>query len=188
MNPSYRTTPELEALVSLFYGAVHELGDFQEISAGQMPDAERVLLDHDQHMTLTIEAHHGCRVGVHVLETRQTATHYTRKIALQRKTDGVTVQFGIVRLHLDLLAADVFREIHDQRTPIGRILIQHNVLRNVRLLSLWQVRAGDELSAHFSLKRSSPCYGRTALIYCDTVPAVELLEIVRPDESLGMSE
>jgi hypothetical protein len=60
------------------------------------------------------------------------------------------------------------------------VLIEHNVLRNVRLLSLWEIQPGPELRNLFGLTGSETCYGRTALIYCDGVPAVELLEIVTP--------
>ena len=50
----------------------------------------------------------------------------------------------------------------------------------VRLLSLWRILPAEELCRMFSLDQSQVCFGRTALIYCDAVPAVELLEIVRP--------
>jgi chorismate-pyruvate lyase len=64
--------------------------------------------------------------------------------------------------------------------PLGRVLIEHNVMRNVRLLSLWQIEPGAELRQLFKLPEAERCYGRTALIYCNGVPAVELLEIVTP--------
>jgi hypothetical protein len=66
-------------------------------------------------------------------------------------------------------------------------LIKHNVLRTVRLLSLWSVSPSTELSGYFGLSEPRDCFGRTALIYCDGVPAVELLEIVAPIEASGHS-
>ena len=181
--PPRRTTPELDALIGLFYAQAADLGDFDEISADAMPSIERVLLDHDQHMTLTIEAHHGAPVDVRVLEKHTTSTHYARKILLTRRWDEETVQFGIVRLHLDSLAPAVRGQIESQSAPLGTILIQHNVLRMVRLLSLWKIRPHQDLQDYFKLTASTTCYGRTALIYCNTVPAVELLEVVRPPDS-----
>jgi hypothetical protein len=90
------------------------------------------------------------------------------------------VLFGIVRLAVALLDPDVRQEIESQRTPLGRVLIEHNVMRNVRLLSLWQIEPGEDLCGLFQIAQSQVCYGRTALIYCDGVPAVELLEILPP--------
>jgi len=115
---------------------------------------------------------------VTVLSVQTTATHYSRKIVLHRKSTRQVVLFGLVRLNVSFLGDEVRREIESQGTPLGRILIDHNVMRHVKLLSLWQVTAGPELREHFNLPSLATCYGRTALIYCNGVPAVELLEIV----------
>lgn len=175
-----RATPELDALARIFYPAIDSLGRFEEVTAAEMPPAARQLLAHDQHMTETVEAFHGCPVEVLVLDRHFTPTHYSRKILLKRQSDGRVVQFGLVRLTLHFLAPDVREEIEREAKPLGRVLIEHNVMRNVRLLSLWRVTPSDELSRWFGLPDRQICYGRTALIYCDDVPAVELLEIVTP--------
>ena len=175
-----RTTPELDALVGMFYPSVAALGQFEEVTAAELSSVAKALLDHDQHMTLTVEAHHGTPVDLQVLESNVVATHYARKILLRRRSDNEVVQYGIVRLHLDSLNATVREEVNGQDIPLGRILIQHNILRMVRLLSLWRILPAEELCGMFSLDQPQVCFGRTALIYCDTVPAVELLEIVRP--------
>jgi chorismate-pyruvate lyase len=131
-------------------------------------------------MTVTVEAFHGCPVTVQVLQTLVTPTHYSRRILLRRESDDRVVQFGIVRLAIALLDEEVRREIESQSAPLGRILIEHNVLRDVRLLSLWRIAPGSELCGYFQIRGTDPCFGRTALIYCDGVPAVELLEILPP--------
>ena len=205
-----RATPDLETLVDLFYDNLRDLGEFTEVDEAEMPEVDRGLLAHDEHMTVAVEAFHGCPVDVRVLEVHTTPIHYSRKILLTRQSDGAVVQYGIVRLNLDYLGADVRREIESQQTPLGRILIEHNVLRTVRLLTLWKIEPGEELRKLFGLDKplshveaggrspdaaatgveaqssegdrppASTCYGRTALIYCNGIPAVELLEIVTP--------
>ena len=69
-------------------------------------------------------------------------------------------------------------EIEKLETPLGRILINHDVLRTVKLLSLLEIKCGEELANMLGLETGSLCYGRTALIYCNGSPAIELLEIV----------
>lgn len=170
--------PDLQVLVDLFYASLGEVGEFQEVTADEMPEPFRQLLAHHEHMTVTVEAYHGCPVDVRVLDTVRTATHYSRKILLTRQSDGRGVLFGLVRLNLSFLDEAVRREIESERIPLGRVLIEHNVLRNVRLLSLWRVEPADELKKLFGITAPHTCYGRTALIYCNGVPAVELLEIV----------
>lgn len=180
MDEVRRTTPELQALTGLFFRSIDQLGEFEEVHAGQLPTVYRTLLDHDQHMTVTVEAHHGCPVGLQVLDTNVADTHYARKIVLSRQSDGEVVQFGIVRLNVDYLGPQIRKRIEDQQIPLGRILIEHDILRTVRLLSLWRVEPGESLSKLFQLNAPTTTYGRTALIYCNAVPAVELLEIVTP--------
>jgi chorismate-pyruvate lyase len=180
VNQARRATPDLEHLLDLFYEQSSELGAFEEVDETDMPEVARGLLAHDKHMTVTVEAFHGSSVDVSVLQTRITNSHYARKILLTRQSDGAVVQYGIVRLNLDYLGEDARREIESQQTPLGRVLIKHNVLRTVRLLALWKVEPGAELRKLFGLQQPTTCYGRTALIYCNGIPAVELLEIVTP--------
>lgn len=180
MSEAQRLSPDLQTLVDLFYDAPQELGLFEEVKPEATPTVYRGFLEHNEHMTVAVEDYHRCKVDVQVLETKSTPTHYSRKILLTRQADGEVVQFGIVRLNLDYLGDDVRREIESKQTPLGRILISHNVLRTVRLLSLWKIIPGADLRKLFGLADADPCYGRTALIYCNGVPAVELLEIVTP--------
>ena len=171
-------SPDLAVLIHLFYSSSDELGRFRECRSVELPESYRELLAHDQHMTVACEARHGGPVDVRVLDVQHTVTHYSRKILLTRPRDQRGVLFGLVRLNLSCLSAEVRRVIESERVPLGRVLIEHNVLRTVRLLSLWRVEPGEELQQLLGLGEGEACYGRTALIYCDGVPAVELLEIV----------
>lgn len=180
LTPSRQATPELKALVHLFYSSLDELGRFTEVAESELPEVPRKLLWHDAHMTVTVESHHRSSVDVSVLDTHVTATHYSRRILLTRQSDGGVVQFGIVRLNSTFLGEDVRKEIESERTPLGRVLIEHNVLRDVRLLSLWRIEPRSDLVKIFGLDQPETCFGRTALIYCNGLPAVELLEIVTP--------
>ena len=181
MKASPRSAPELDALAKLYYASVDDLADFREITEEDLPPAYRMLLAHHQHMTVTLEAHNGCPLEVDVLVSEKTETHYQRKVLLRRLTDRAVVLFGIVRITRGLLAPDIREQIEAESTPLGTILIQKNVYRNVRLLSLWQLTPGAELCEIFGLDTPEQLYGRTALMYCDSVPAIELLEIVTAD-------
>ena len=180
MSDTRAVTPDLETLVGLFYPRTAELGHFDEVDARDLERDYRMLLAHDSHMTVTVERFHNGPVDVRVLDTRRTGDHYARKILLTRQTDGVVVLFGIVRLDFACMTPEVRHEIESQATPLGHILIQHNVLREVHLTKLWQVTPGPELVGLFNMSAGQITYGRTAIIHCNGAPAVELLEIVAP--------
>lgn len=178
--PVRRSQPELDVLTQLFYEDSSQLGEFSPAAFGSLPAPYGALLNHDEHMTVTVERFHGCPVEVEVLDRQSTPTHYSRKILLRRSTDGVVVQFGLVRLTKSALSPAVQAEIESERTPLGRVLIENGVMRNVLLVSLWKVEPGAELQSLFGIGPEATCYGRSAFIYCDGLPGVELLEIVTP--------
>ncbi len=180
VSDAHAVTPDLDTLVGLFYPSREPLGRFEEVDSHDLARDYRMLLAHDSHMTVTVERFHNGPVDVRVLDSRLTGTHYARKIVLSRQSDGVVVQFGIMRLDFSCVSPEVRREVESQSTPLGRILIQHNVLRAVHLTKLWKVTPGDELRRLFNLAPGPITYGRTAVIHFDGEPAVELLEIVAP--------
>ena len=173
-----RATPELEVLAGLYYETVAELGRFEELGEKDLPPAYRTLLAHDEHMTEALEAYHACELAVEVLESTVGETHYRRKVILRRKRDQAVVLFGIVRVTRALLPTEIRDAIEAEKIPLGRILIRSEMLRHVRLLSLWRIEPGDDLCRIFGFPKPETCYGRTALMYCDTMPVIELLEVV----------
>jgi chorismate-pyruvate lyase len=177
---SRREQSELSKLVELFYGSTAELGHFDQVPAESMPPAYRKLLDHDQHMTVAMEAFHKSPVDVKVLLAKPSGNQYARRILLTRQSDGQVVQFGIVQLDFSMLGPHVRREIESQVAPLGRILIRHNVMREIELLNLWKVQPGPDLCHLFGTTPEKIAYGRTAIIYCNGDEAVELLEIAAP--------
>ena len=132
-------------------------------------------------MTVTVEAHHGGLVDVRVLEQRRTADQYGRKILLTLQRDGRVVQFGIMRIDLGCCGPEVRAEIVAGQTPLGRILIQHDVLRRIEPTAFLRVVPGKAMMDWFGLDRPQPTYGRLAIIHCNGRPAVELLEVVAPE-------
>src|SRR5687768_11548176 len=122
--------PDLDTLLGLFppndYLAGHE-----PVAAREVPEPYRSLLVHEHHMTVTVEAHHGDLVEVVVLDRRLDGDSYARKILLALKQSRRVVQFGLVRIRFEYCSQEVIDEIKSERTPLGRILIEHNVLRRI---------------------------------------------------------
>jgi hypothetical protein len=180
VNPPRPINLDVDRLANLFCRTTDCLGQFEEADAAWLPERFRQLLDHHAHMTVTQEAAHGCPVEVEVLDRQITETHYARKSLLRRTSDHQVVQYCTVRLNFEYLGPQVRQSVEDEAIPLGRILIHHNVLRQVQMVALWKIRTGGELRKYFQLAEPTVTYGRTALIYCDGDPAVELLEIIAP--------
>jgi chorismate-pyruvate lyase len=194
---SVTTIPNIDQLIALFFDDSDPLGKFDcqwrnaapvATPADQpsrtfdvtMPKPFGLLLAHQNHMTVTLESFHASSVEVEVLQFFEDGDLYCRKILLRRTSDRQVVMFGIVRLSLEHLGLQPRQEILSQKTPLGRVLISHGIMRSVQLASVWRIECGSELAEHFSCPIGTTTYGRTALIYFDDRPALELLEIVSP--------
>ena len=179
-SKSSTSEQNLFASIGLFCDDYNSLGQFQSVLAESMPRDFQTLLNHEHHMTVTVEAFHESKVDLTVLDSQLHDHYYARKILLSCQSDGRIVQFGIVRLDLSVLGAQLKEEICEARVPLGRLLIQHNVLRSVQLAELWKVAAGRELCQYMHLNYPSTTFGRSAFIICNGERAIELLEIVTP--------
>ncbi len=174
----------LDSLIAVYYSDPKELGAFQSVSATATPAGYNHLLNHNHHMTVTVEAFHRDSVNVKVLRSSKNATHYCREILLTLQKSNRVVQYGIVRLNLATIAEAPRAEILEEKKPLGRVLIEHQVLREIELFDLVRVTCGSALARLFSVAEGTTTFGRTAMIYCDREPAIELLEIVAPIDSI----
>ncbi len=181
MNDVSRPGSNLPSLYALFPAAGELRPEFEFVQADEVPSPYRELLVHDQHMTVTVEAHHGDSVDVRILARVHTDDFYARKILLALHGSGRVVQFGIMKINLSYCSPTVREEIVAGRTPLGRILIEHDVLRRIEPTAFLRVIPDPAMMKWFALDKPTRTYGRLAIIHCDEQPAVELLEIVVPE-------
>lgn len=178
MNPII----ELQQLAALFPEAdgVPLYKSAEHVAREATPEPYHRMLVHEHHMTITMEAYHDCTVDVSVLESRFEDDLYLRKIILRKSGTSDVVQFGLVRFNFDYVTPAVKAEILAQKTPLGRVLIQHNVLRHIDLGAILRFTADEGLCRYLPMTPGQTTYGRMATIFCNGAPAVDLLEISSP--------
>lgn len=152
----------------------------QEVQPDQVPEPYRRLLAHHAHMTVTMEAHQRSPIDLRIVDKVRRGHLYARRVLLASARTGRIVQFGIMRFDFRCCSEAVRNEILRERTPLGYILIRHNLLRRIDVHTLFRVHARGELARLFGLSQPAETYGRLATIFCDEQPAVELLEIPAP--------
>ena len=155
-------------------------GRVEHVAAALTPEPYKTLLAHEQHMTVTMEQFCDGPVEVRILERKRDGDSYSRKIVLVKRGTDRVVQFGIVRFNLRYVTQAVRDEILKGETPLGRVLINHNVLRHIDVGALLRIEVGSALAAHMNAKPGAVTYGRLATIFCNKQPAVDLLEIPAP--------
>lgn len=180
---------DLTGLYNMFGDRVEDMPSGRFINADEMPEPYRGLLAHDHHMTVTMEKFHGAPVDVNVLRAIHDEPFYARKIYLTNSKTGQVVMFGIMRFNFDWADDTIKQLIMDQKTPLGRILIEHNVLRRISTHVLLRIVPNEEMRRVFGMAESAESgdgrerdyvYGRLATIFCNNEPAVDLLEVSAP--------
>ncbi|MCH2200908.1 MAG: hypothetical protein MK102_02980 [Fuerstiella sp.] len=178
MNPLI----ELEKLASLFPETEYDplYHQARHVAREAAPGPYHRMLVHEHHMTVTMESYHDCAVEVEVIDSRFVDDLYCRKILLRNELTREVVQFGIVRFNFSFVTDSVRQEIESQKIPMGRVLIQHNVLRHIDLGAIIELTAGPGLAHYLQMNESETTYGRMATIFCDGRPAVDLFEVSSP--------
>lgn len=176
MNPQ----DELDALVKLFPNEQPLFERAEHVSSSTTPEPYKSLLAHNHHMTISMEEYHNTSVDVVVMDQRLDENVYSRKILLVKSGTDDVVQFGLVRFNFDYVTQAVKDEILAGQIPLGRVLINHNVLRHVDLGAVLRITAGPGLASAMHIEPGQVTYGRLATIFCNQQPAIDLLEVSAP--------
>ena len=105
------------------------------LEGGEIEGSPRELLVHTHHMTVTLEQAHGQPVHLEVLEVKREGENYARKLILRAGEGGPVVLAGIMRFRLEFVRPEVREAILEARTPLGRILIENDVLRRIETVA-----------------------------------------------------
>ncbi|HEY1192401.1 MAG TPA: hypothetical protein VGE74_32560 [Gemmata sp.] len=174
------TAPTFEHLYQLFPDEP-DRPDAVEVPAVEVPEPYHALLVHTHHMTVTVEEFYRAPVDVRVLSCRHAGNEYARKILLALKDEPKrVVQFGLVRINLGVCPDAVRAAIVEGKTPLGRVLIQHNMLRRIEPISYLRATLAPTMAEWFRVAPGTETYGRIGVIYTGNRPAVEVLEILAP--------
>jgi hypothetical protein len=174
------TAPTFDHLYRLFPDSPDRPGAV-EVAADEVPEPYHKLLVHKHHMTVTVERFYGSPVDVRVLACRRTGHEYARKILLALHNDPRrVVQFGLVRINLGVCSEPVRKAIVEGKTPLGRVLIQHDMLRRIEPQAFLRVTLSAAMADWFAVPAGTHTYGRVGVIYTGDRPAVEVLEILAP--------
>ncbi len=154
---------------------------FEVVDAEAVPAPYRALLVHENHMTVAMEGYHRGPVDVQVLAERHDDACYARRSLLTLRSAGRVVQHCTVRIHLRECSEAVRREIVAGRTPLGTLLVNHDVMRRIEPAAYLRIDGATEIMKVFGRLGETVGYGRAATIHTNGRPTIELLEIVAPE-------
>ncbi len=147
----------------------------------QIPQPFRDLLVHERDMTPTLEAFHGQRIRLQVLERHQQENRLLRLVVLKLEDDQTPVEFGAIRIKLTLFKTEALRLILEGELPLGTILRDQSVDHTSGPKEFFCVRSDTVVNQGLQLTETHRLYGRCNVILDNQGKALaEMTEILPP--------
>jgi chorismate-pyruvate lyase len=173
--------PLLHPLDEFYAAAGQPLPPLTEIEGESVPEPYRSLLVHQDDMTPTLEKIH--RFGIHldVLGRRRRGDAYFREVILRLEGTDQPVEFGAIKINLELFQPDARKEILAEKLPLGHILHEYNVPHQSRPRAYLRLASDKLISKVLELTGAQVLYGRRNTIYDPQErPLAEVVEILPP--------
>jgi chorismate-pyruvate lyase len=151
------------------------------VGEAEVPEPYRSLLVHKADMTSTLEKHHGSPVHIVILTQETRGNEYCREVALALDGTGKRVEFGAIKIFLDLFPAGAREEILRAQQPLGRILGRFQMAFSSRPRAYLRLMSDKFIDNALQLPWPRLLYGRSnSLVDARERPLAEIVEILPP--------
>jgi chorismate-pyruvate lyase len=152
------------------------------VAPEDIPEPYRSLLVHDSDMTSTLENFYQDKLRVHVLGRHMVEDKYLREVALTLDRTGRRVEYGAIKISIDLFPMEARREILRGEVPLGRILTAFGVAFSSRPSAYLRVASDEFITGALDLELSHLLFGRrNTLLDSWDRPLAEIIEILPPN-------
>ena len=151
------------------------------VEPGEVPEPYHSLLVHQTDMTSTLEKFHGEALHIEVLARDVRKNEYCREVALVLDRTKKRVEFGAIKIMLDLFPAEARQEILRAQQPLGRILNLFNIPFASRPGAFLRLESDKFIDTALQLRGPQLLYGRrNSLLDSRERPLAEIVEILPP--------
>ncbi|MDB6058140.1 MAG: hypothetical protein JWO95_1984 [Verrucomicrobiales bacterium] len=151
------------------------------IEAGEIPEPYHSLLVHNADMTSKLESFHKGKIHIKPLARHTTDNEYFREVVLLAEHSLKPVEFGAIKIILDLFPNEAQQEILEERRPLGKILTHHNIAFSSKPRAYLRVVADSFIQSALKLDGEAFLYGRrNTLVDAWDRPLAEIVEILPP--------
>ena len=188
-SPSPSTEHEPNVLALSF---CHPLDDFYDHAGRTLPQIEVVqgaavpepyqqLLVHDGDMTPTLEKFYGSAIHLEVLRRERRDSFYFREVVLLTDDLDKRVEFGAIKIFLDLFPIGARNDILAERLPLGTILAKYRIEHTSRPKGFLRIQSDDFINLALGITGKHVLYGRrNTLSNPEGHPIAEIVEILPP--------
>ena len=174
------------------FALVHPLDEFYA-RAGQplpplnpldgeaVPEPFKTLLVHQNDMTPTLEQFHRQDIHLRVIGRRLEGNEYFREVVLLLDSNDQPVEFGAIKINLDLFPPAARRQILEERRPLGHILEECGIPHASRPRAFLRVASDPLINEALKLSGAHVLFGRRNTLFDPQGNALaEIVEILPP--------
>ena len=179
-NPAAAADLPLAHPLDEFYALANQpLPPLSQVDGEAVPEPYRTLLVHKNDMTPTLEAFHRCSVHLDVLGRRRKEDAYFREVILRLDGTNKPVEFGAIKINLELFTPAAREQILHERLPLGHILHEYKIPHSSRPRAYLRLAADKLISQVLELNGAQVLYGRRNTLYdAQQRPLAEIVEIL----------
>lgn len=181
MPPAATVLPVAYPLDDFYARASRPLPPIRQIPGEEMPEPYRTLLVHEADMTPTLEQFHGANIHLRVLNRQQRDGAYYREVVLLLDGSNQAVEFGAIRINIDLFPPGARSAVLKEGLPLGHVLAEYKIKHTSRPKGFFAIEADDFINDALGLKTAQTLYGRRNTLYdSQKRPLAEIVEILPP--------
>jgi hypothetical protein len=163
-----------------FYTAAHlPLPPLNEIDGEAMPEPYKSLLVHQHDMTPTLESFHRQSIHLQVLGRRKKGDAYFREVVLRLDETNQPVEFGAIKINLDLFPKPACEEILKEHLPLGHVLEEYKIPHTSRPRAYLRLASDKFINDVLDMSGAHVLYGRRNTLFDPQGrPLAEIVEIL----------
>ena len=159
VTPDSTIADHLAPLV-FFYGLGSARPRVTFIPAEQLPADERWLLAHDGDMTSRLAEFHKSEIDLDVHAKQKVGEYLVRASVLNRRSDGIPVEFGAIGIHVDVLPENAQKLVIEGHVPLGGILERECVPFTSHPSGFFRISVDSRLAELLGATAGQVLYGR----------------------------
>jgi chorismate-pyruvate lyase len=152
-----------------------------QIDGEAVPEPYRTLLVHRNDMTPTLEKFYGADIHLRMLGKRRERDEYFREVVLLLDGSNRPVEFGAIKINLNLFEPKVREQILAEQRPLGHILTEYKVPHRSHPRAFLRLASDPLMNEALEISGAHILFGRRNSLFDsgDRVLA-EIVEILPP--------
>lgn len=151
------------------------------VEPDEIPEPYKSLLVHNGDMTSRLENFHRDTIQIQLLARHTHENEYFREVVLVLNGGGTPVEFGAIKIVLDLFPLEAQKEILKEHRPLGHILKKFSITHSSQPESFLTVSSDAFMNHALKLDGVHSLFGRrNTLVDQWERPLAEIVEILPP--------